>query len=136
MQISHCSKFCSAPLETPCLGCSSAGVRACASRPVTSAIQDPGVVHLSSCGLRMTIQVQLWPELKCCQEKYCCKLKEQSKRLVLWGYTRKLAFLLEHYARERNEKLAYTIQIKQHLKTMPTDSLGSILSSTLPVTVQ
>lgn len=35
-----------------------------------------------------------------------------------------------------DEKLAYTIQIKQHLKAMPTDLMGSILSSTLPVTVQ
>lgn len=68
--------------------------------------------------------------------KCCCKLEVQSKRVVLQGKHWEACFSTGTLRKGMDEKLAYTIQIKQHLKAMPTDLMGSILSSTLPVTVQ
>lgn len=93
----------------------------------TSATQDPGSGSF----------LLLWTENYCTSAavaniemfsgKCCCELEVQSKRLILQGYTLgQFAFLLEHYIREQNEKLPYTVKIK-HLKVVSTASLGSAI---------
>lgn len=64
--------------------------------------------------------------------KCCCELEVQSKTPSP-GYTRKLAFLLEHCVRKWNEKLAYTVQVKHIIEQCLLTRWGLSLDSTLPV---